>query len=90
MYLGFPYFLFFKNILDPKCNIKLTVDKGTLDKHKASSVADPLHNIPLPPLKDLPEQPNILKGFLILQSLISQILCALLTLDVTLLLLGSI
>ena len=47
-----------KNILDPKCNIKLTVDK-----HKASSVADPLHNIPLPPLKDLPEQPNILKGF---------------------------
>ena len=52
-----------KNILDPKCNIKLTVDKGTLDKHKASSVADPLHNIPLPPLKDLPEQPNILKGF---------------------------
>ena len=52
-----------KNILDPKCNIKLTVDKGTLDKHKASSVADPLHNIPLPPLKDLPEQPTILKGF---------------------------
>ena len=46
-----------KNILDPKCNIKLTVDKGTLDKHNASSVADPLHNIPLPPLKDLPEQP---------------------------------
>ena len=27
-----------KNILDPKCNIKLTVDKGTLDKHKVSSV----------------------------------------------------
>ena len=26
-----------KNILDPKCNIKLTADKGTLDKHKASS-----------------------------------------------------
>ena len=52
-----------KNILDLKCNIKLTVHKGTLDKHKASSVADPLHNIPLFLLKDLPEQPTILKGF---------------------------
>ena len=44
-----------KSILDPKCNIKLNVAKDTLDKHKASSVNDPLHNIPLPPLDDLPE-----------------------------------
>ena len=47
--------MWYMNILDPKCNIKLTVDKGTLDKHNASSVADPLHNIPLPPLKNLPD-----------------------------------
>ena len=43
-----------KSILDPKCNIKLNVAKDTLDKHKASSINDPLHNIPLPPLDDLP------------------------------------
>ena len=49
-----------KSILDPKCNIKLNVDKDTLEKHKASSVNDPLHNIPLPPLDDLPEPPSFL------------------------------
>ena len=52
-----------KSILDPKCNIKLNVDKDTLDKHKASSVNDPLHNIPLPPLDDLPEPPSFLRDF---------------------------
>ena len=52
-----------KSILDPKCNIKLNVDKDTLDKHKASSVNDPLHNIPLPPLGDLPEPPSFLRDF---------------------------
>ena len=52
-----------KSILDPKCNIKLNVAKDTLDKHKASSVNDPLHNIPLPPLDDLPEPPSFLRDF---------------------------
>ena len=52
-----------KDILDPRCNIKLSVDKEALDKHKASSISDRFKDCPLPPLEDLPEPPSILKEF---------------------------
>ena len=46
-----------KDVLDPKSNVKLETDKDSLDKHKSSSVADPLCNFPLLTLEGLPPAP---------------------------------
>ena len=53
-----------KDVLDPKSNVNLETDKDSLDKHKSSSVADPLRNFPLPPLEGLPPAPLIESAFI--------------------------
>ena len=52
-----------KTVIDPKCNIRLSVDKDVLDEHKATCIDDPKWKVPLIPLKDLPEPPSVLKNF---------------------------
>ena len=43
-----------KRVLDPRCYVKLSADKGTMDQHKSSAVFDPFNSVPLPPLDGLP------------------------------------
>ena len=52
-----------KNVLDPQCKARLTVDKVSLDKHKSSTLLDLLYNVPLPPLDGLPPPPSISSPF---------------------------
>ena len=42
-----------KKVLDPRCYVKLSADKNTMDQHKSSAVFDPFSNVPLPPLDGL-------------------------------------
>ena len=46
-----------KNVLDPKCEVKLKCNKIALDKFKSNTLADPFYQQPLPPLKGLPSSP---------------------------------
>ena len=43
-----------KRVLDPRCYVKLSADKNTMDQHKSSTVFDPFNSVPLPPLDGLP------------------------------------
>ena len=52
-----------KRVLDPRCYVKLSADKNTMDQHKSSAVFDPFNNVPLPPLDGLPPAPRICKSF---------------------------
>ena len=52
-----------KRVLDPRCYVKLSADKNTMDQHKSSAVFDPFNNVPLPPLDGLPPAPPICKSF---------------------------
>ena len=52
-----------KRVLDPRCYVKLSADKNTMDQHKSSAVFDPFNNVPLPPLVGLPPAPPICKSF---------------------------
>ena len=52
-----------KRILDPRCYVKLSADKNTMDQHKSSAVFDPFNSVPLPPLDGLPLPPPICKSF---------------------------
>ena len=46
-----------KNVLDPKCEVKLKCNKIALDKFESNTLADPFYQQPLPPLKGLPSSP---------------------------------
>ena len=52
-----------KRFLDPRCYVKLSADKNTMDQDKSSAVFDPFNNVPLPPLESLPPAPPICKSF---------------------------
>ena len=52
-----------KRVLDPRCYVKLSADKNTMDQHKSSAVFDPFNSVPLPPLDGLPLPPPICKSF---------------------------
>ena len=52
-----------KRVLDPRCCVKLSTDKNTMDQHKSSAVSDPFNSVPLPPLVELPPAPPICKSF---------------------------
>ncbi|XP_057310248.1 uncharacterized protein LOC130648228 [Hydractinia symbiolongicarpus] len=52
-----------KDLLDPKCSIRLNVPKESLDAHKASVLIDPLYEIPLSTLPGLPNAPNVTSPF---------------------------
>ena len=52
-----------KRVLDPRCYIKLSAGKNSMDQHKSSAVFDPFSNVPLPPLDGLPPAPPICKSF---------------------------
>ena len=43
-----------KRALDPRCYVKLSADKNTMDQHKSSPVFDPFNSVSLPPLDGLP------------------------------------
>ena len=52
-----------KRVLDPRCYVKLSADKNTMDQHNSYVVFDPFKNVPVPPLDGLPPAPPICKSF---------------------------
>ncbi|XP_057299380.1 uncharacterized protein LOC130630000 [Hydractinia symbiolongicarpus] len=52
-----------KNILDPKCSIKLEVARNEMDSHNHSTLNDPSRHIPLSDLPGLPSPPNPVSAF---------------------------
>ena len=52
-----------KDVLDPKCSIRLTTSQEEMDQHKASVLSDPFASVPLSVLDDLPPSPKCSKKF---------------------------
>ena len=52
-----------KIVLDPRCYVKLSADKNTMDQRKSSAVFDTFNSVPLTPLDGLPPVPPICKSF---------------------------
>ena len=52
-----------KRVLEPRCYVKFSADKKTMDQHKSSAVFDPFNNVHLPPLDCLRPAPPICKSF---------------------------
>ena len=48
-----------KDLLDPRCHIKLSIGKETLDRYLSSIVRDELYDVPLVDLPGLPPPPTI-------------------------------
>ena len=52
-----------KDLLDPKCHIKLSIGKETLDRYLSSIIRDQLYDVPLVDLPGLPPPPTIKTKF---------------------------
>ena len=52
-----------KRVSDPRCYVKLSADKKTMDQCKSSAVFDPFNSVPLTPLDGLPPAIPIFKSF---------------------------
>ena len=52
-----------KDILDPRCHIKLSIGKETLDRYLSSIIRDQLYDVPLIDLPGLPPPPTIKTKF---------------------------
>ena len=52
-----------RNLLDPKCDCSLKVDKKTLDQHKPFNLFDTNYDSPLGNLEGLLPEPPFLKKF---------------------------
>ena len=52
-----------KRVFDPRCYVKLSGDKNSMDQHNSSAVFDPFNSVPVPPLDGIPPTPPICKSF---------------------------